>query len=83
MDFKGKTFLVAGAGKSGIGACNLLNKVGSEVILYDENENLDIDVIRERLDNPGIVIICGALDMEKIKSELYGYVMPRVFGTNR
>ncbi len=23
------------------------------------------------------------IDMEKIKSELYGYVMPRVFGTNR
>ena len=23
------------------------------------------------------------IDMEKIKNELYGYVMPRVFGTNR
>ena len=33
-----KKFLVAGAGKSGIGSVNLLLKTGADVSLYDGNE---------------------------------------------
>ena len=62
MDFENKTFLVAGAGKSGIGACNLLRKVNAEVIIYDENENLDVEALKERLDDPNVSIAVGKLE---------------------
>ena len=35
MDWKTQKVLVAGSGKSGIGATDLLKKVGAEVIIYD------------------------------------------------
>lgn len=41
MNLKGKKVLVFGAGKSGIGACDLLVKVSAQPILYDGNEKLD------------------------------------------
>ncbi|MGN0292418.1 MAG: Mur ligase family protein, partial [Lachnospiraceae bacterium] len=47
MDFK-KKVLVAGAGISGIGAAQLLLKLGAQVVLYDSNENLDQEAVRGR-----------------------------------
>ena len=47
MDFK-KKVLVAGAGISGIGAAQLLLKLGARVVLYDSNENLDQEAVRSR-----------------------------------
>ena len=41
MDLKGKKVLVFGAGKSGIGAADLLGSVGAQPIIYDGNENLE------------------------------------------
>ena len=41
MDLKNKTVMVVGTGISGIGAVDLLNKVGADCILYDGNEKLD------------------------------------------
>ena len=38
--------LVAGAGKSGIAAAELLLSLGGEVILYDGNDRLDRDKLR-------------------------------------
>ena len=38
MDFKDKKVLVFGSGISGIGACELLEKSGATVILFDGNE---------------------------------------------
>ncbi|MEE0955611.1 MAG: UDP-N-acetylmuramoyl-L-alanine--D-glutamate ligase [Eubacterium sp.] len=49
MDFKGKKVLVFGAGKSGIGACSLLTKLGAKPVLYDSNAKADRDAIRARL----------------------------------
>ena len=40
MDFKDKKVLVFGSGISGIGACELLEKSGATVILFDGNEKL-------------------------------------------
>ena len=37
MELKNKKVLVAGSGKSGIGAANLLKKVGAVVTIYDGN----------------------------------------------
>ena len=46
MMLKGKKVLVAGCGKSGIGAAGLLEKNGAQPILYDANEELDIEKLR-------------------------------------
>ena len=45
MDLKGKKVLVFGAGKSGIGAADLLGSVGAQPIIYDGNENLDKEAV--------------------------------------
>ena len=42
MDLLGKKeILVAGCGKSGLGAAGLLQKAGAVPVLFDENEKLD------------------------------------------
>ena len=41
----GNKVLVAGLGRSGISAAKLLLSAGGEVLLYDGNENLDIEAI--------------------------------------
>ena len=40
MDLLGKKVLVAGCGKSGLGAAGLLQKAGAVPVLFDENEKL-------------------------------------------
>ena len=47
MDLKNKTVMVVGTGISGIGAVDLLNKVGADCILYDGNEKLDRQKVQE------------------------------------
>ena len=49
FEFKGKTVLVFGSVKSGIGAATLLDAKGAATILYDGNENLNAKDIKERL----------------------------------
>ena len=49
MDLEGKKVIVVGTGISGIGAVELLNKVGAAVILYDGNDKLDKSEIEARL----------------------------------
>ena len=41
MNLQGKKVLVFGSGKSGIGAAELLSKVGAQPVIYDGNEELD------------------------------------------
>lgn len=43
-----KKVLVAGAGISGVGAAELLLQLGAQVILYDSNEKLDLEVVRAK-----------------------------------
>jgi len=49
MNLQNKKVCVAGCGKSGIGAAVFLKKVGAEPILYDENEKLTAEDVRQRL----------------------------------
>lgn len=49
MSLKDKKFLVAGAGKSGVGSVNLLLEAGAEVSLYDGNENLNLEELYAKL----------------------------------
>lgn len=60
-----KKVLVAGTGKSGIEATNLLSKVGAKVVLFDENEELDTSLILEKIDNKdNVSIVLGSLNDE-------------------
>lgn len=62
MELGNNTFLIAGAGISGIGAANLLTKVGADIILYDGNSYLEKDEIKNKLDAPeNVHIILGTL----------------------
>lgn len=49
MEVAGKKVLVFGTGISGIGAVKLLEKQEAKVILYDGNEKLDIEALKEKL----------------------------------
>ena len=62
MDLKNKTVMVVGTGISGIGAVDLLNKVGADCILYDGNEKLDRQKVQEKLGDNKAEIISGAFD---------------------
>ena len=58
-----KKTLVFGSGISGIGAANLLTKVGKEVLLYDGNKNIDVNKLQEQLEMPEKVeIVLGDFD---------------------
>ncbi len=48
MELKGKKVLVAGCGKSGISAAQLLHAADAQPILFDENVKLDVDALREK-----------------------------------
>ena len=45
MDLQGKKVLVFGSGKSGIGAADLLGKVGAVPIIYDGNKDVDTEAV--------------------------------------
>lgn len=69
MDIEGKKFLVVGTGISGIAAAELLVKKNLEVLLYDGNEALKEEEIREKsplLKN--VEIVLGTLPETKINS---------------
>jgi UDP-N-acetylmuramoylalanine--D-glutamate ligase len=49
MDLKNKKVLVFGSGISGIAAAVLLEKSGAETIIYDGNEKLDVQEIKNKV----------------------------------
>ena len=68
MALKDKKFLVAGAGKSGIGSVNLLLKAGADVVLTDENKDLDQDALYQKIyQETKIPLILGEVTEEQIK----------------
>ena len=63
MDWKTQKVLVAGSGKSGIGATDLLKKVGAEVIIYDGNDKLKEEDVLNKLENKeDVKVILGELE---------------------
>lgn len=64
-----KTVMVVGTGISGIGAVELLNKIGAKVIIYDSNCNVTNESISEKLNGNKARIVTGSLP-EDIISEL-------------
>ena len=62
MELKGKKVLVFGAGKSGIGAADLLGAVGACPILYDGKADLDKEsVLHKTSGNYELQIYAGEL----------------------
>ena len=53
MKLEGKRVLVFGAGISGIGAADLLCKVGACPVIYDGNDKQDPEAIKARLETAG------------------------------
>ncbi len=49
ININGKNVIVVGTGKSGIGSAILLEKNGAVPILYDGNESVNIDEVKEKL----------------------------------
>ena len=69
MKLEGKRVLVFGAGISGIGAADLLCKVGACPVIYDGNDKQDPEAIRAKLEQPEKVeIILGELSEEASKT---------------
>ncbi|RKI40498.1 UDP-N-acetylmuramoyl-L-alanine--D-glutamate ligase [bacterium D16-51] len=70
MELKDKTFLVAGAGISGIAAVKLLAKMQAEIILFDSNAGLKYETVQENLPD--------GLEFDLVLGELPQQVMDRV-----
>ncbi len=63
MEWNKKKVMVAGSGKSGIGAADLLKKLGATVIIYDGNEKLNKeDVLAKLSDREDVKVILGELE---------------------
>ena len=72
---------VAGLGKSGISAANLLLKKGEEVVLFDSNKELDKNVILDKFDKKyhnKIKIILGDLKASDVKDMEYCVISPGI-----
>ena len=65
MDLQNKTVLVIGTGKSGIGAAGLLSKAGAKTILFDSNEKLNVEALKEKTAGiTSLQIVTGTLPLE-------------------
>ncbi len=68
MELQGKKVLVIGSGKSGIGAAGLLGKTGALPVIFDSNEKLDAEAIKEKAGRiPGLEVRIGLVPEEEKK----------------
>lgn len=73
------TAIVAGTGKSGISATNLLVKHGVKVYLFDENKERNVDDIMGKTGNSELVnVILGELSDEALKSAQLMVISPGI-----
>ena len=79
MDWKDKKVLVFGSGISGIGACELLERNGANVILFDGNQNLKEEEVRRKLpEGSKAQIVLGELSKEVLESISLAVLSPGV-----
>lgn len=75
----GEKCLVVGSGISGIGAAALLEHIGAEVVLYDSNEKLGPEELREKLpEGSRAVCVTGELPREISKEIRTAVLSPGV-----
>lgn len=58
MDFQGKHILVFGSGRSGVGAAQLLLKVGAVPVIYDGKADIDKAAVKEKV-GADIEVVAG------------------------
>ncbi|MCI8922516.1 MAG: UDP-N-acetylmuramoyl-L-alanine--D-glutamate ligase [Lachnospiraceae bacterium] len=79
MDLQGKKVLVVGSGKSGIGAAGLIAQAGGIPVLFDGNEKLSPEEIRERAGRiKGLLVFVGEVPEEEKKSIVLVVISPGV-----
>lgn len=79
MDFKGKKVLVYGAGKSGVGAANLLAQTGAVPVLFDEKAGVTPKELLSRVAEPEKTeAVAGELTDELIASLALAVLSPGV-----
>ncbi len=79
MDLTGKRVLVVGSGISGIAATELLKKKGCEVVLYDGNESLDVEALKEKAPVfRDVSILLGDLPKEQMEKMDLAVLSPGV-----
>ena len=70
MEIQGKKVLVVGSGKSGIGAAHLLGEIGAYPVLFDGNEKLSAEEIKQKAGYiSGLEVLIGNVP-EEIKKEI-------------
>ncbi len=73
------TVLVAGGGKSGVGAAKLLMQAGKRVVLYDGNPNKDRDMLKKQIGMDGeLEIVLGELTEEVLAQIEYCVISPGI-----
>lgn len=76
---KMKKVLVAGSGKSGIAAAKLLLTKGSDVILYDGNEKLDPEKLKQNFAaDASLEILLGGLKAEDLEGVDLAVISPGI-----
>lgn len=71
--------LVAGTGKSGIAAAKLLLAMGGEVVLYDGNDKLDPEAIKEKFDEDAkVTVVLGELTRVELMGVEMAIISPGI-----
>ena len=70
MELQGKKVLVFGSGKSGIGASDLLAKVGAFPVIYDGNAETDKDAVVHKTDGTYPVTVYARRTSERSTGSL-------------
>ncbi len=77
-DFKGMQVMVAGSGISGIGAAKMLDRCNAKITIYDGNENLKEEDIKEKLGGIDAKIVIGELQDEVIEENELVIISPGI-----
>ena len=64
----GKKTLIYGMGLSGKGAARLLAAQGKELVLFDKNENIDMEAVKAEIGTEDAVCITGLLKKEDLEN---------------
>ena len=64
MDIREKNVVIMGAGKSGIAAAVMLSELGARISIFDENKDLDVAKLKEKLGCVDATVYAGELPQE-------------------
>lgn len=79
MIFEGKKIIVAGSGVSGMGAVKLLSRLRAKIVLYDGNNSLSEDAVRQKLpEGAKPEIVLGELTKEALEGAELMVVSPGI-----